>query len=120
MQGALAGKVWGSTKKIFQKNNVSINRIEVGKGGYCSWHRHKNKYNMFFVEKGMIEIQVEKNNYKLTDITTLMDGEFTVVPPGEYHRFCASTHGAIVYEIYWTDNELDEEDIERKSVGGVE
>ena len=111
------GKVWGETCHLFGKNNVSIHRIEIKSGGYCSKHKHNHKYNLFFVEKGDIEVHVWKNDYDLKDVTKIKEGESTTVKPGEYHKFFnRSESTAIVYEIYWT--ELNENDIVREDVGG--
>ena len=113
------GKIWGFTSHIFAKNNVSIHRINVNPAGYCSKHKHKHKFNMFFIEEGELDIEVWKNDYDLIDTTTLKKGEHTIVKPREFHRFLNnSSKDAIVYEIYWT--ELDEGDISRESVGGNE
>mgnify|MGYP000713293983 FL=1 len=42
-----AGKVWGKTANIFSNPNFEVHRIEVNKGGYCSKHKHKYKFNAF-------------------------------------------------------------------------
>lgn len=112
----VAGKVWGQTAALFNKNNVEIHRIEVAKGGVCSLHRHLHKHNAFFVESGTLIIEVQKNDYALTDKTILTKGKMTSVPPGEYHRFVA-VEDTVAYEIYWT--EISTNDIERKDVGFV-
>jgi len=113
------GKVWGLTSHLFGKNNVSIHRISVNPGGYCSKHKHNHKYNMFFIEKGTLDIEVWKNDYNLMDTTSLKEGEHTIIKPKEFHRFNnTSAKEAIVYEIYWT--ELLESDIVRENVGGNE
>lgn len=111
----IQGKVWGKTQNLFNKNNVEIHRIKTKQGGFCSKHRHKHKYNMFYVESGKIEIEVWKNNYNLIDKTIISEGELTTVLPMEYHRF-RSLEDSIVYEIYWV--ELCENDIDREDVGG--
>lgn len=110
------GKIWGSTSEIFNKNNVGIHRIEAKKGGYCSIHKHEHKYNMFFVESGMMRIKVWKNDYDLVDETILSDREMSIVNPGEFHQFEA-LENTIAYEIYWTT--LDSSDIIRKTSGGI-
>ncbi len=110
------GKVWGETSLIFAKNNVEIHRLQTKKDGYCSKHKHKHKYNRFYVESGIIEVHVQKNDYDLIDVTTLLPGESTTVKPGEYHWFKVINSG-VLYEIYWT--ELDSSDIERETVGGI-
>ena len=76
-----SGKVWGDTVEIFNKNNVSINRLNVKEGSCCSKHCHQYKYNTFFVESGKILIQEWKNEYDLIDETILSNGETCVVPP---------------------------------------
>ena len=111
------GKIWGSTSTIFNKNNVEIARIEVKEGAYCSKHLHKYKYNMFLVERGVLEVTIYRYdaNHVIEDVTILNDGDSTFIEPNLYHKFCAK-EDTIAYEIYWT--ELDSNDIVRESVGG--
>jgi mannose-6-phosphate isomerase-like protein (cupin superfamily) len=109
------GKVWGDTKLIFNNPVVEFHRIEVNQGYECSTHKHEHKWNGFFVESGQLEIHVNKNNYDLVDITTLNSGDFTVVRPGEFHKFVC-TKDCVAFELYWP--ELLSEDIIRKNTGG--
>ena len=111
----ISGKAWGDTQNIFSKNNVEIHRIRVDAGGYCSKHLHEKKFNLFFLESGLLEVHIWKNDYNLCDVTVLGPGQMTVVEPGEYHLFKA-LKDSVVYEIYWV--ELEAGDIVRKSVGG--
>ena len=111
----IQGKVWGSTKPLFCKNNVEIHRIETNKGGFCSKHLHKHKYNLFYIESGKLKITAWKNDYDLIDETIISAGEATCVPPGEYHTFEA-LEDTTAYEIYWV--ELSSKDIERENCGG--
>lgn len=85
------GKVWGETEELIDGPMCSVHRLKIKKGSRCSMHRHAHKSNWFFVISGMLRIVVEKNDYDLTDTTELRAGEFTSVPPGEYHRFEAVT-----------------------------
>ena len=117
IEGTVQGKVWGETKLLLFKNNVEIHRIETNKGGYCSKHCHKHKFNLFFIEKGRLKITVWKNDYDLVDDTIIETGQMTTVKPTEYHKFEA-LEDTIAYEIYWV--ELDAKDIERENHGGVE
>ena len=112
----IQGKVWGNTQTITNMNGVCVNLIHCNAGGYCSWHKHNNKYNRFFVIDGIMTIEVEKKDYDLVDKTVLSQEESTTVKPGEFHRFIANTD-VIALEIYWT--ELTE-DIERRSCGGAQ
>ena len=54
----LQGKVWGTTRSILQKPNFEVHRIEVKKGGFCSTHSHKYKFNAFFIEQGVLRVSV--------------------------------------------------------------
>ena len=112
-----AGKVWGSTEKVFDNGAVSIHRITIKKGAKCSKHKHKHKFNMFYVEQGFLKIHVWKNDYELIDTTKLQAYQRMSVAPGEFHKFEA-TSDVIAYEIYYT--EKDEGDIIREGVGSVE
>lgn len=117
MIGEIQGKIWGSSRSIFLKNNVEIHRIEINKGTYCSKHRHDHKFNAFFLESGKLKISIWKNDYDLCDETIMVPGDFTTVNPLEYHQF-EGLEDSVAYEIYWT--ELSPNDIYRESVGGKE
>ena len=113
---ATQGKIWGKTQDIFKNNNFELHRIETKKGAYCSKHRHKHKFNAFYIEKGMLKITVYETDYNLIEETIISTGELTTTKPGTYHRFEA-LEDTICYEIYWV--ELYGNDIEREDVGGV-
>lgn len=110
------GKIWGLTEELFDKNNVSIHRIEANAGFMCSKHFHAHKHNVFFVEKGMLKIEVWQKDYDLVDETIISDGQSTSVPPGLQHRFSA-IEDTIAFEIYYV--ELDNNDIFRQNTGGT-
>ena len=110
------GKIWGFTSEIFNKNNVEIHRIVGNTNSHCSKHKHDHKFNMFFVEKGMIIIKIWKNDYDLVDTTVLNEGQSCTVPPGEYHQFLVQDN-CVVYEFYWV--EISSKDIVRENVGGI-
>lgn len=109
-----SGKVWGNTELVEANGVLEFHRIEIKRGGVCSKHKHKYKWNGFFVEKGSLLIRVWKNNYDLIDETILGDGMYTKVSPGEYHQFEA-LDDTVAFELYWA--EFNHVDIERESVG---
>jgi mannose-6-phosphate isomerase-like protein (cupin superfamily) len=111
----VTGKVWGDTSAIIQNALVELHKINVKAGFRCSEHLHEHKWNGFYVESGVLEIHVRKNNYELTDVTVLRAGDFTSVRPGEYHFFVC-TENCSALELYWP--ELLSEDIKRKNTGG--
>jgi len=112
-------KVWGTTTKLFECNDTSTHLIEVEPGGYCSKHKHEYRYNQFYVQHGMIEIIVWREDSQLKDVTILSDGETTVVPPGVYHQFRCMT-ATVALEFYWSDdgNPCLDSDIDRETFGG--
>lgn len=115
----LQGKVWGETARLFNKNNVEVHDLKINKGGYCSRHSHKHKYNLFIVRKGKLKVTIWKqyaNNEVLEDITVLSDNQELAVAPGDDHMFEALENTEAL-EIYWV--ELSENDIARKNHGGV-
>ena len=109
-------KVWGLTELLFCNENFEVHRIETKAGGYSSEHKHDHKFNMFFVERGKINIHVWKNDYDLCDVTELKAREGTGVFPGEWHKF-ESIEDSVVYEIYYP--QPIGKDIERRNVGGL-
>lgn len=108
------GKIWGYTQEIFNKNNVSINRLFIKKDTCCSKHLHEYKSNIFWVESGKIIVEEWKKEYNLVDKTILEKGEHMVVPPKNFHKF-TGLEDSVVFEIYYT--ELSETDIIREDIG---
>jgi mannose-6-phosphate isomerase-like protein (cupin superfamily) len=109
-----SGKVWGNTELLEANGVLEFHRINVKEGGVCSKHKHKYKWNGFFVERGALLIRVWKNNYDLIDETIIRDGEYTKIAPGEYHQFEA-LKDTVAFELYWA--EFDHDDIERETAG---
>lgn len=115
----LQGKVWGTTVPVFNKNNVEVHFVDIKKGGYCSKHYHKSKYNRFEVLYGKLKITIWKdygNNKILEDVTIIKAGQSCIVEPGDFHRFEALENTQAL-EIYWV--ELNERDIVRYDHGGM-
>ena len=115
--GPRQGKVWGTTQLIFAYNGVEAHRIEVRKGGFCSTHYHRHKWNRFVVLKGSLMVSIRHENNGV-DETVLKSGMITDVPPGTEHWFCAGEDTEAM-ELYWV--ELEAGDIERdvEHLGGM-
>ena len=103
-------KAWGFTQEIFNKNNVSIHRININKNGTCSRHYHNYKNNIFFIESGMILLQIWRKHLEKPEELILKTGEQFTVSPNIEHRFIA-LENTIAYEIYYV--ELQDDDIIR-------
>lgn len=110
----VAGKVWGITRAIFANPGFELHRLMIRAPHRCSKHRHRSKYNGFFVEAGSIKVTVWQENGTV-DTTELEEGETLIVPPGLFHQFTGLSSQAVVYEWYWAG--LEPDDIEREDVG---
>ena len=109
-----AGKIWGQTELIHANGVLEFHRIEFKKNVACSKHKHKFKWNGFYVESGKMMVRVWQKDYDLVDETILNPGEFTQVKPGVYHQFIGLEDG-VAFELYWA--EFNHNDIERETVG---
>jgi len=111
------GKVWGETETLLATPLVEVHALRIEPNKRCSLHKHDFKWNAFYVTRGTLFIDVEKNNYALTDVTTLGPGDLMTVKPGEYHRFRTGDEPCEAIELYYP--EPLSEDIIRKDVGGA-
>lgn len=113
--GAVQSKFWGETQCIFEGPVSEIHFAKSIKGGYCSEHRHKSKWNRFFVIRGKLQVTIFKEDGQ--DHTIITAGQFTDVPPGEWHTFKCLEDCEFI-EVYWIDP-LISGDIERRTSGGI-
>lgn len=112
-----AGKVWGQTEELIRTPLIEMHHIRIVPNAQCSMHKHENKWNLFYVIKGKLAIDVQKNDYELVDTTIVDAGEWTTVPPNEYHRFRSLNEPVEALEVYYLEPIGD--DIIRKDVGGL-
>lgn len=118
MIGSVQGKQWGHTSPIFEHNNCQCYYIMVKKGGYCSRHSHRHKFNRFVVLSGRLKVSIfrEYAGKIVEDVTIIEAGQITDVPPGVEHQF-EGIENTTALEFYWV--ELDPDDITRSTVGGL-
>lgn len=110
------GKNWGCTTAFFQSAVVSSHHLEINKGGFCSEHKHKFKFNLFYVISGRLEITIWRENEK-KDITVIGPRQSTIIPPGVWHQFRGLEDTQCI-EVYTV--QLREPDIKRRTQGGME
>ena len=114
----ISGKVWGTTEPILETPFIQIHRICVNPRAKCSMHKHEHKWNLFYVVRGSLDIITRKNDYDLTDTTTLYASMAHSVRPGEFHRFeNISEVACVALEVYYLDPLA--EDIIRENCGGM-
>lgn len=113
-------KEWGTTELLLADLTTSIHRIEIERGGFCSWHLHEEKVNAFTVVSGELEVQWTEDIGAGHYGRTLRAGDAMAVPPGRKHRFVALTP-VVAIETYWpSPGKVNrEDDIVRFSSGGV-
>jgi len=101
-------KDWGKDHFVFNNSSTIIRRLEINKGGlstFGKFHRHRHKYNRFFVESGQIKVieLIRNGETEKERVNIIGDGQpyrkYDVFP-GIRHRFEA-LEDSIVYEIYW-------------------
>lgn len=114
----IQGKVWGHTSPLFNKNNTELHLVHINKGGFCSRHLHKFKFNKFVVINGKLKVTIWKDygSTTLEDVSIVNASQECTVPPGYYHKFEA-LEDTLALEVYWV--ELNDDDIVRADHGGI-
>ena len=101
-------KCWGTNVEIFRNDSVSVNLLQLLKGGVCSRHYHKHKHNTFYLISGKVEIKTEDGN------TIMFPGETVFVAALVKHQFEALENSKML-EIMFV--EYNPDDIIRLSKG---
>ncbi|OGD20329.1 MAG: hypothetical protein A2Y70_01985 [Candidatus Aminicenantes bacterium RBG_13_64_14] len=115
----LQAKAWGTTSLLFASPFFSVHLLRIDAGTYCSEHRHERKLNHFYVLSGKLIVHqwpapgLEQDQ---PDRTILCPGESLTIRVGVWHQF-AAREDAVCLEVY--EAAPVEEDIERRSEGGV-
>lgn len=110
-------KCWGNTRRVGIGSHWDIHYLQLVQGGYCSRHRHTNKWNLFYVASGRVAVEFfndgESEPYKIVEIGP---DERLTVPSRVWHRFRVLENGSMI-EVYWPDR-WNPDDIERAEEGG--
>jgi mannose-6-phosphate isomerase-like protein (cupin superfamily) len=113
-----SGKVWGETTALLKTPFIEVHKLSIYPNKTCSLHKHERKWNAFYVSVGVLFIVAHKRDYNLLDETILHPGDFTALPPGEFHRFYTRDEAVECLEIYYP--EPLSEDIIRKTIGATD
>ena len=103
-------KVWGERWLIREDSMHAVSYLQIRPWMRCSWHKHAQKYNIFVVVEGVLEVRTEDGT------VDLKRGETFTVMPGVKHEFRTLDHGAGVIEEMYV--KYDEGDIARERLGG--
>ena len=105
-------KVWGQRWLIRQDSTHATSYLMLDRGYECSWHKHQQKYNLFVVLSGCVDIIT--GQFDGPSVVTLTSGECFTTKPGEMHKFRVIESGAMIEEMYV---EYNEDDIQRETEG---
>ena len=119
-------KCWGWTREVpeappFFRNDPRLStwQLFVTAGGFCSVHTHR-KTNEFYVESGVVLVQLWINPEDPPGGSVLEPGFGMRVSPGTPHRFCVLESGWL-WEQYIPphgQDKCDPNDIHRMRPGG--
>lgn len=103
-------KNWGIKNNLFRNDLCEVSILELDAGQRCSWHRHRAKWNQFYVIEGSIEVSTEDGDCRVDK------GQIFTTNPVQWHEFRTPFGPAIVQEIMYV--KYESEDIERQTMGG--
>jgi len=101
-------KIWGERWMVRKDSTHAVSALFIKKGYRCSWHKHEQKYNLFVVLEGKIEIITHNGG------GTVEAGQTFTTKPGEWHEFRGIEDSVVIEEMYV---QYDESDIIREKVG---
>ena len=106
-------KCWGERWLIRQDSTHATSFLKLKAGYECSFHSHREKYNLFVVLSGHIAIVTEQ--FDGNSMVHLKEGECFTTKPGEKHKFVVLQDSLVIEEMYV---EYREDDIQRENQGG--
>ncbi len=98
-------KIWGSEDWIINTPKYCGKRLLLKKGYQCSVHHHKIKEETFYVNSGLVLIQVDGDKY------LMKPGQSLEIIPGDLHRFIGVTDAEIIeFSTHHVDEDSYRED----------
>jgi len=83
-------KGWGYEKWIVNCDRYCGKILHIVQGKKCSWHYHQLKDEVFYVQKGAIELSFSwDDNLEIADLRILTEGDKFHVPIRLKHRMVA-------------------------------
>ena len=115
-------KVWGQTRQVFEASDRSRHQLELLRGGFCSFHYHHHRSNLFIVESGKVRI-VHTIGWQVFERVIgpgCADGATAVVAAEVAHQFQVLEAGEMIEEYYATPgHDCHNQDIYRFTTGGL-
>ena len=111
---AIYPKGWGYEKWIVNSEQYCGKLLFIAKGKQCSWHFHKKKDEVFYVQSGKIKIYYGwDDNIEMASVAVLEPGDKFHVPIGMKHRM----YGLLDTELFEFSTEHFDEDSNRIQPG---
>lgn len=105
-------KIWGQRWLIRQDSTHAVSYLDLKKGYRCSWHVHKEKYNLFVIITGKVGIVIEELG-QIREVI-LEAGQELTIRPGQWHEFRVYEDSQAIEEMYV---DYRESDIKREQIG---
>jgi len=106
-------KLWGSTYKLFEDDQVKVKELIVEPGKGMSFQKHFKRHEIWMVSKGSCIVNYSKNDPNKKENIQLNKFDHYLVPIGDWHQITNPFKEAChLIEIQYGD-ECVEEDIER-------
>lgn len=103
-------KTWGSKTNTHKNDLCEISILDLSPNQRCSWHRHQQKFNQFYVIRGEVFIKTEWGTERVGE------GQVFTTRPGEWHEFQTHSTPCLLQEVMYV--QYSAEDIERQTLGG--
>lgn len=110
-------KCWGKTRLIVGSEYYSKHELQVEAGGFCSFHYHRNRSNIFTVREGHVRV-VSAYGWQLQSVG-LLPGDRYVIRAGIPHQFQVIASGIMEEEYAPDPGPVYMHDIVRITTGGV-
>lgn len=107
---SISHKSWGTKISLFANDLCEVSILRLNENQRCSWHRHRAKWNQFFVISGELQIKTTEG------VANVKAGGLFTTNPQQWHEFRTPFGPAVIQEIMYVRYEA--EDIERLQVGG--
>jgi uncharacterized cupin superfamily protein len=105
-------KIWGCKTRIFSNKQIEVDYLVLKNNTCCSWHKHKNKINLFYLIDGIVIIKTENKKVRL------IGQDFYEVKAKTLHQFIAKKSSTMIEIAYVEKGTINSDDIIRLVQGG--
>lgn len=102
---------WGTRTRIFNWDGGLVTFLELDPFQRCSYHHHKQAYNLFYVISGCLGVRTDKGY-----LSKLSKGQMFTVEPDIRHEFQTYEEPTLIVEVAFV--KYSTHDIYRQTLGG--